>query len=61
MDTSVITINQLSRRFNGTVAVNNLSLGAPVRAVRLAVGRAGDLVGQPQLPPRPVIRCLIEE
>jgi len=35
MDTPVITINQLTRRFNETVAVNNLSLDV----------RAGEIFG----------------
>jgi len=35
MDTPVITINQLTRRFNETVAVNNLSLEV----------RAGEIFG----------------
>ena len=34
MDTPVITINQLTRRFNETVAVNNLSLEVRVAGLK---------------------------
>ena len=63
MDTPVITINQLTRRFNETVAVNNLSLEVRVAGLKQVLELPGQVLplcvvalGYPAAKPEPPAR-----